>query len=298
MKNSNLCTDIESLINYIEDNIEDKLTLELLSNVICLSKFHLIRVFKSITDITIMNYVRSRKLASSLNDLLKTDLRIIDIASKYNFEHEQTYIRSFRKEYGITPAKFRKNHTPVKIVDKINMNFCKQFEKGILFNPKFIVKPAFKVVGLKDKIIGYENITDNTANFRGVDFFYNHRHRVKNAINPNTYIGLTRLTHPDADYSFYMPSIQVSSFDDIPEDMSIDTVPSHKYAVFHYIGNHSPEEISIFTMLPLYEYIFDNWMLQFNYDLYVEGSFYFEVINADVASENYCEADIYYPLPL
>ncbi|WBW97223.1 helix-turn-helix domain-containing protein [Oceanirhabdus sp. W0125-5] len=298
MKNFSLYEKIETLIEYIEDNIEEKLTLETLSDVAGLSKFHLIRVFKKISDSTLMNYVRSRKLASSLNPLLNTDMRIIDVANQYNFEHEQTYIRSFKNEYRITPAKFRRSHTPVKIVDKINFSFCKEFEHGVLFNPQFVVKPEFKVVGIKDIISEEDNFIENEANNRGVDFFFNHRHKIKNAINPNTYIGLTRVINNESDYTYYMPSIQVSEFNDIPQNMYCDTIPASKYAVFQYVGNHPVEEISNLTMLTLFDYIFQTWIPKLNYDFSKEGGFHFEEINSEIASENYCEANLYFPISL
>jgi AraC family transcriptional regulator len=296
MKNNDLYTLIKMLINYIEDNIEDKLTLELLSNEIGLSKFHFIRVFKNLTNITIMDYVRSRKLASSLKGLLTTDMRIIDIANQYNFEHEQTYIRAFRNEYGITPSKFRKNHTAVEIIDKINMDVCTKFESGILFNAQFVVRPSFSVIGIKNTLFNDGNVTA-AANV-GMDFFFNHRHKIKNAINPNTYIGLTRFVDISANYDYYMPSIQVSNLDNIPEGMTGDTVPSRKYATFRYIGNHPVEEISYFTLSALFNYIDTTWKVNTNYDSYKEGGFYLEKINTEISSENYCECDLYYPLSL
>jgi AraC family transcriptional regulator len=298
MENISLYSSIELLIQHIEDNIEKNLSLEELSEHCCISKFHLIRVFKNLTNITVMDYVRSRKLASSLKDLLNTDMKIIDIALKYNFEYEQTYIRAFKNEYGITPSKFRKQHKTVNIVEKINLDLCKDFERGILFSPKFVVKPEFKVIGIKDIVPIEENTTKNLANNRGVDFFLKHSYRIKNAINPNVYIGLTRLVSNDADYTYYMPSIQVSSSADIPEGMCHDTIKGSKYAVFNYIGNHPAQELSKVTMKALYEYIYERWIPSLGYDFMEAGGFRFEEIDSKVSTSDYCEAKLYLPLKL
>ncbi len=295
MKNINFFSSIEYLIQYIEDNIENDITLELLSEISFISKFHLIRVFKNVADITIMNYVRSRKLARSLKDLLETNITIVDIAVKYNFSYEQTYIRAFRNEYDITPSKFRKEPIPLKIVEKININLYIDFKSGLLSKPLFIIRPEFKVIGIKDIIVEDENFTKNLANDRGVVFFFNNRHKIKNAINPNVYIGLTRIVSNDADYTYYMPSLQVNTFEDLPEGMCSDIIPTSKYIVFHYIGNHSPEEISVVTMEALYDYIFQTWVLESSYDFMLNGGFHFEEIDTSIASENYCEAKIYFP---
>lgn len=123
-------------------------------------------------------------------------------------------------------------------------------------------------------------------------------YKIKNAVNPNVYIGLTRLVSNEADYSYYMPSTEVSSFEYIPEGMCCDTIPACKYAVFHYIGNHPSKEISVFTMEALYDYIFHTWVPKNNYNFMESGGFHFEEIDSDIGSENYCEAKIYFPLKL
>jgi AraC family transcriptional regulator len=53
-------------------------------------------------------YIRSRKLAVSLDDLLKTNSTLFNIALDYGFEYEQSYRRAFKHEFGITPGEYRK----------------------------------------------------------------------------------------------------------------------------------------------------------------------------------------------
>jgi AraC family transcriptional regulator len=296
MKNDNLYSRIASLIQYIEDNIEKNLPLELLSEVSYISKFHLIRVFKSIADITIIDYVRCRKLARSLEDLLNTNLKIVDIAVKYNFNYEQTYIRAFKEEFDISPFKYRKAPFPLKIVEKIDVDLCIDFKNGVLAKPIFVVRPEIKVVGIKDIISIEEKYTKNLANSRGISFYFAESHKIKNASNSNVYIGLTKVVSNDADYTYYMPCLEVSNFEEIPEGMCCETIPASKYIVFRYIGTHSPEEISIHTMKDLYNYIFQTWVYKNKYDFMLNGGFRFEDIDGSIASESYCEAKIYFPL--
>ena len=284
------------MLNFIEENIENNISLELLSEVACLSKFHLLRVFKNLTDITIMDYVRSRKLTNSLNDLLGSNLKIIDVALKYGFDYEQTFIRSFKNQFGVTPASYRKKQIPLNIIEKINLDQCLDIERGIIFSPKFIVRPEIKVMGIKHQIYIQENLEKNIAGSRGVDFFENHRGKIKNPINPNVYIGLTKLVSNDAPYNYYLPSIEVVDFSYVPEKMDYDIIPSSKYAVFHYIGNHAPEELSLARMKELYNYIYQRWIPLLGYDFMKEGGFRFEEVDSDVCSNQYCEAKIHLPI--
>lgn len=87
---------LKNIVDYIEMHIKDDISLEDMSKTAALSKYHLDRVFKLLTDKSLIDYVRSRKLSSSVELLLNSDLSVLDIALEYNFHHEQSYIRSFR----------------------------------------------------------------------------------------------------------------------------------------------------------------------------------------------------------
>ena len=70
----------EKVMEFIEGHLKEKITLEGISESVNISKYHLHRLFKAITGKRLMDYVRGRKLAMSIQDLSETDLRIIDIA--------------------------------------------------------------------------------------------------------------------------------------------------------------------------------------------------------------------------
>lgn len=100
---------VELLIEQIEENIYNRKRLKDISELNSISDYHLQRVFKSTFSIPIGRYIRGRALSSSLDLLLNTDMRIIDIAYEYGFEYEQTYIRAFKKQFKITPGEYRSN---------------------------------------------------------------------------------------------------------------------------------------------------------------------------------------------
>lgn len=132
---SSLC----KAIDYIEENIKSKLTIQSVAEHSGFSKFHLIRLFETYIGMSLMEYIRARKLSLSLYEIKNTDMRIIDIAMEYSFQHPQTYIRSFKILFGTTPSSIRESgFTPINIVEKANVSkidyFCKQFyefEKNI-----------------------------------------------------------------------------------------------------------------------------------------------------------------------
>lgn len=173
MKQNSLQHTVGELVEYIEGHARSRLTLDQLASAAGLSKFHLHRMFRKLTRRGIMEYVRSRQLAQSLADLVNTRLRVEDIAQEYGFEHCQSYIRSFKNEFGITPAKFREGHTPVRIVEKLDLNSaCVSPDgKSMMVRPKIIALPAFHLVGVKHVVGIEDNMVNQTANALEKCFF-------------------------------------------------------------------------------------------------------------------------------
>lgn len=100
---------LSSLLEQIKQGVRKRIKIKDLAFQHQISDIHLQRLFKFMFGIPLASYIRSRRLALSIESLLNTNLRIIDIASEYDFEHEQTYIRAFKREYGISPSEYRKS---------------------------------------------------------------------------------------------------------------------------------------------------------------------------------------------
>jgi len=105
----------EGILKDIEKGLKNTGQIEALAKKYSISRTHLQRVFKHEFGQNIGTYIRSRKLAASIEDLKNTDLNILDIALEYGFDHEQSYIRSFKNELGTTPGSFRKSNKNVTL---------------------------------------------------------------------------------------------------------------------------------------------------------------------------------------
>jgi len=289
---SNLTNRLAEIINWIEANIRLDITLDDIAANAYLSKFYLHRVFKQATGLSLLEYVRSRKLALSLLDLIHTNLRISDIAQEYGFGHHQSYIRAFIREFGRTPTEFRNGMEPVKVVERFNIKDCYQVDDGLVFKPAHVVLPTFFVAGYRKPVYIKDNIENQTANDHARTFYYEERPRIKNAIDPDTYIGLTTwVPLSNNDFTYYMPSIRVYEGHTVPEGMLVERIPANQYAVFTYIGNHHPNEISSKTLRTIWDYIYGQWMKENNQ----LNTYSFERINP-LQAEDYCEMELFFPI--
>lgn len=98
---------VQRTIRYIEANLKENLSLPRIAGQVSFSEFHFLRLFQEFTGSTPMNYVRKRRLANAASELITTDRKILDIALDYRFESQEAFTRAFRKQFLLTPGRYR-----------------------------------------------------------------------------------------------------------------------------------------------------------------------------------------------
>lgn len=289
-------TDIKEIVAacvyYIEKNLYNKMTLDDIAQQAGISKYHLHRMFKSLTGESLMEYVQSRKLSASINELIHTNMRIIDIALEYGFDYEQSYIRAFRKKFGHTPLKVRLEKLSFMIKEKLNIGEILSVNNSIIYKPFFMYKPQMYLVGNQHKIVSKSG--DKTANRYGNDFYYNHSHRIINAVNPAVYFGYTDWSSSEEGCIYYTPSLEVQDLSQIPAGMQGITIPAHKYVAFRFVGFFHPNDINGRQVGRLLVHMYSKWIFKSGFTF--ADTFRFEYIDTSVSKDNYCELDIYQPI--
>lgn len=283
---------ITTCVDFAEANLGNKISLDDIAMHCKISKYHLHRMFKALTGESLIDYVQSRKLSESINDLIHTNRRVIDIAFDYGFEYEQSYIRAFRKKFGYTPQKVRSEQMSLRIQEKLNSNDIYSVANSAVYKPAFVFRQKFFLLGIRHKIMSKSG--DKTANAYGRDFFYNHRQKVQGSINPQVYYGYTDWSASNQGYIYYMPSVQVADLTTIPEEMYGVEIPAHKYVVFRFVGFFRPDDINGRQVGRLLVHMYSKWI--FNSGFKFAEPFRFEYIDASLSKDNYCELDIYQPI--
>lgn len=98
---------VTSVINYIEDNLTEKLDLEIVAHAVHYSKYHLHRVFTDTVGLTIHDYVKRRKLTEAAKLLIFSQKPIIEIALIAGYESQQAFSTIFKQMYKKTPNQYR-----------------------------------------------------------------------------------------------------------------------------------------------------------------------------------------------
>ena len=226
---------LEGILSTIEKGLKEDINAGLIAGKFDLSTRHLERLFRFAFNQPIGSYIRSRKLASSIDDLLNTDFNVLDIALNYTFEYEQSYIRSFRREYGITPGDLRKTGKILKITPPLQLFNSQKYPNGVMFGPEIVVVPQFHVIGKKYKIPFRDSMT--LPIFLIKQLLDNEEQNIQNMTNSPVFITITSKAEEEADYFYQMYALQVKTLGHIPEGFAGYTFPTSLCAKFHFICN-------------------------------------------------------------
>ncbi len=96
------------VLDYIDDHLDEQLSVEQLSQVACLSKFHFHRQFSSIFGVNLSAYIKQLRLKRASYLLaFRADTKVIDIAMANGYESSEAFSRAFKQKFGQSPSDFR-----------------------------------------------------------------------------------------------------------------------------------------------------------------------------------------------
>ena len=99
-----------SILQHIESDIDGDLSVDRLSAMACLSKFHFHRLFSANMGISVFSLVKMLRLKRAAYQLaFRKDIKIIDIALMNGYDSAAAFSRSFSEVFTQSPRKFRNN---------------------------------------------------------------------------------------------------------------------------------------------------------------------------------------------
>ncbi|QVK16887.1 helix-turn-helix domain-containing protein [Mycoplasmatota bacterium] len=149
---------IQKAVDYIEDNICEKLEYSIIAKQAYMSSFHFQKLFSLIIGYTLGEYIRNRRLSFSREDVLSTDMKIIDIAFKYGYSTPEGFTRAFYRFYGVTPLAARRRQCSLDSFAKISIQSMLEGESGRM---KDLSKRGYSVQD--NGAVYYTNDMDKTS---------------------------------------------------------------------------------------------------------------------------------------
>ena len=100
---------LESAVNYIANNLDGSLSVNLIARNTNSSKTVLYQRFRQAFDCTVSEYVNRRRVERSAELLRTTDLSVEEIAQRTGFSGTSYYCKIFKKQMGLSPFRYRQS---------------------------------------------------------------------------------------------------------------------------------------------------------------------------------------------
>lgn len=134
-------------LDYIEVNLTGKIELKEVAKCACCSSHQFQRMFSFITDVSLAEYIRRRRLTLAAIELQNSDLRVVDIAIKYGYESPVSFARAFQLLHGVNPAVAREEGTSLKAFPRLSFLISIKGDKAM--NYRIETKESFQVFGIE-----------------------------------------------------------------------------------------------------------------------------------------------------
>lgn len=228
---------IQKSINYIEDHLLEDITIEKIAKQANASVFHFQRAFTMLTDVSIGEYVRRRRLTLAVKELSKTNCKIIDVAYKYGYDTPEAFSKAFRRQHGVAPSEARRYIGKLKLYERLTIQVILKGAEPMKYN--VVERDHFQVVGVKREfsIVNGENLANIPRFWEEVNSDGTSERLAR--LNNGTIKGLLGVCAAAGNLESKQAMdywIAVDYDGDTPEGMATLEIPASKWVVFEVHG--------------------------------------------------------------
>lgn len=139
---------LEDVIDWIEQNLDQPLTLDQIAARGGLSTFRFSRLFTARMSRSVMAYVRGRKLVHGARRLCdEKELQLVDLAFDGGFESQEAFTRAFKRVFGVSPGRFRRGFAVESIEGQYPMTVSTDTSAAVVRLSELVSLPSFRVAG-------------------------------------------------------------------------------------------------------------------------------------------------------
>lgn len=244
-------------IEYMEEHITEELDYEKVAQVANCPSYYFQQMFLYMTNMTLREYIRRRRLSLAAVELQKDSGKVIDIAIKYRYESPTAFTRAFKSFHGVVPSALKTENRPMQAFPPIQFHVSMDGGQPLKFRVE--EKAAFRVVGISCPLNA-----ELTQNFERIptiwDTVLSDGTLAKlSALQERKPQGLLGISIHHTESWKYMIAVRSDRQADVFEEYLI---PACKWAIFEGQGtNHSLQELEkrvITEWLPTSGYTYAN----------------------------------------
>lgn len=231
-----LIESLQKAIDYMEENLLESLSIETIARQASVSPYHFQRIFMILTDLSVGEYLRGRRLTLAAKELSSSDIKVIDLAYKYGYETPEAFSKAFRKQHGVSPSEARKGSGQLQSYNRLTIQVNLRGAEPM--NYKIIEKEAFQIVGIKR-----ECPCGETGEVNGIAELWEEVNadgtsdRLVQLINGeiNGLLGITNNYSEEKETVDYW--VAAEHIGEVPGDFIAMTLPRSRWVIFEVLGS-------------------------------------------------------------
>ena len=138
---------MNAALDYIEKNLTKEIDFSVAAMKAGCSSYNFQRMFSFVTDVSLAEYIRRRRLTQAAVELQNSDAKVIDVAMKYGYDSPVSFSRAFSNLQGITPSEAKQPGVKLKAYPRISFQISIKGEKEM--NYRIETKEAFDIFGIE-----------------------------------------------------------------------------------------------------------------------------------------------------
>jgi len=139
---------LNSALAYIEENLAGQIDLQEVALRANCSEYHFSRMFSFLAGVGLAEYIRRRRLTLAAFDLRDPEMRVLDVALKYDYQSADSFARAFQAVHGVAPSRARQ----ATLKAYARLSFQLTVQGATEMNYRIVEKPAFHIVGIHKRV--------------------------------------------------------------------------------------------------------------------------------------------------
>jgi AraC family transcriptional regulator len=221
---------VQRALWFVESHLRESLTLEEVAQACKVSAFHLTRAFAATVGLSLIRYLRGRRLSEAARALAAGAEDILTIALDAGYGSHEAFTRAFRNQFGLTPEQVRTqgNLSNLQLVEAITMNTAPVSE---LAQPRIETSKPMLVAGIFERY-ACDSPQGIPAQWQR---FGPNLGQIKGQIGQAAY-GVVYNFDGDSNFD-YMCGVEITDSSALPRGFKFLQIPSQKYAIFRHSGH-------------------------------------------------------------
>jgi AraC family transcriptional regulator len=223
---------VQKALWLMESRFRGEVSLDELSVVAGISRYHFAHVFARATGQSAMRYMRGRRLSEAARVLANGGPDILSVALDFGYGSHEAFTRAFRDQFGVTPESVRAQHH----LDNVNLVEAIKMDDPIttLAPPRIEQGRLLLIAGLSGKYsLGthqnipalWERFQPHLGNVPGQVFPAGRR------LKGGRTFGVCYNMDDNGNFD-YLAGVEVSGFSDLPAEFARLRIPAQRYAIF------------------------------------------------------------------